>query len=310
MADKPEITRVQELVYELKIGDVMTRDVTTVAPTDLMSSLRDVLRDSQISGAPVMDGDGLVGIISIEDFIKWLHEGEKDCLIGEKMSKVAETLHADEPLVNAVNRFDKYGFGRFPVVERETGKLVGIITKGDIIEGLLKRLEIDYHEEEIHRYRASHIFEDIVADNVCLTMRYNVVGQDFKKAGTGASGLKKALSRLNVHPRIVRRVAIAAYEAEMNITVFAEKGEVVVEVQPDRIQVDANDQGPGIPDVEKAMQVGYSTAPDWVRELGFGAGMGLTNIRKCADKMSLTSVVGEGTNLRIVIKMRDNGDQL
>jgi len=302
---KPQITRVQELVYELKIGDVMTRDVSTVTPDTLMSSLRSVLRDKRISGVPVVDGDKLVGIISIEDFIRWLIDGEENCHISDKMTREASTLYADEPLVTAVNLFDKFGFGRFPVVGREKGELMGILTKGDIIEGLLKRLEIDYHEEEIHRYRASHIFEDMVADKIRLTLRYYVVGQDFKRAGGSASGLKKTLTRLNIHPRIVRRAGIATYEAEMNITVFAEKGEIAVEIEPDRIRVEANDSGPGIPDVEKAMRIGYSTAPDWVRELGFGAGMGLNNIKKCADEMDLTSRVGRGTRLRIVIKTQN-----
>ena len=311
MARKKKISRVQELVYELKVSDAMTRNVISVTLTTWMSNLRQVLRDNLISGAPVIDGDQLVGVISIEDFITWLAEGGEDCLICEKMSRKIETLYADEPLVNAVDKFERCGFGRFPVVERGGRKLVGILTKGDIVEGLLKRLEIDYHEEEIHRYRASHIFEDLIADNMSLTLEYHVAGQDFKGAGRSTSELKRALRRLSIHPRIVRRVAIASYEAEMNIIVFAEHGDIVVEVEPAQIRVEAKDSGPGIPDIEKAMQVGYSTAPDWVRELGFGAGMGLSNIQKCADEMNLTSKVGEGTCLKIIIKMgekeRDNG---
>jgi anti-sigma regulatory factor (Ser/Thr protein kinase) len=178
---------------------------------------------------------------------------------------------------------------------------VGIITKGDIIERLLQKLEIDYHEEEIHRYRASHIFEDIVADKASLTFQSYVKSKDFDRAGEASSGLKKTLERLGLHPQIVRRAAIASYEAEMNLVIFTRGGTITAVVQPDKIHIDVNDSGPGIPDIEKAMRPGYSTASEWVRELGFGAGMGLVNIKKCADKMELTSTVGEGTHLKIRI---------
>lgn len=301
MAQDKEITRVQELTYELRVKDVMTTDVVTLGPKDTMSELREILRSRRISGTPVVEGDQLVGIVSIEDLIKCLAYGEMNASIEEKMTRKVETLYADERLVRAVSKFDRYGFGRFPVIERDQGKLVGIITKGDIIEGLLKKLEIDYHREEVHRYRATHIFEDIVADNTVLQLQYNVVGQDFSRAGESASALRKTLSLLGFHPHIVRRVAIAAYEAEMNIVIYTNGGKISAWVQPEEIKIEARDTGPGIPDIEQAMQPGFSTAAEWVRELGFGAGMGLPNIKKCADKMDLTSQVGKGTTLEATI---------
>jgi anti-sigma regulatory factor (Ser/Thr protein kinase) len=179
--------------------------------------------------------------------------------------------------------------------------LAGIITKGIIIEGLLKKLEIDYQEEEIHKYRASHIFEDIVADKTTLVFQYHVRGKDFDKGGEVASALKRTLKRLGIHPDIIRRAAIATYEAEMNIIIYADSGDMTVKVEPSRIFIKAEDSGPGIPDIEKAMQPGFTTAPDWVREMGFGAGMGLNNIQKCADGMVLNSTVGKGTVIEIDI---------
>lgn len=309
MVKDSRISRIQELIYELKVEEVMTRQVITVAPGTLMSELRKILRDKRISGTPVVEKGKLVGVISIEDFIKWLSEGGREETVGGKMTGEVHTLYSDEPLVHAVNKLDRYGFGRFPVIDREDRKLVGVVTKGDIMEGLLRKLEIDYHEEEIHLYRASHIFEDIIADRTTLTFRYRVVGQDFKRAGTSASGLKKTLSRLGLHPRLIRRIAIITYEAEMNMVVFTKGGEIIAKVEPESIFIEAKDSGPGIPDVDKAMQPGYSTAPDWVRELGFGAGMGLSNIRKCADKMDLVSRIGEGTDLKVAIYIKERGDQ-
>ena len=300
-----EITRVQELTYELKVEDVMTTDVFAVSPKDTMNELREILRSKRISGTPVVEGNQLVGIVSIEDLIKCLANGAMDATIEEKMSKQVETLYADEPLIHAVSKFDRHGFGRLVVLERDQGKLVGILTKGDIIMGLLKKLEIEYHDEEIHRYRASHIFEDIVADTTSLQLQYNIIGQDFSRAGESASGLRKALSRLGFHPQVVRRVAIATYEAEMNIVIYANKGKISARIQPECIEFEASDTGPGIPDIERAMQPGFSTAPEWVRELGFGAGMGLANIKKCTDKMVLTSQVGKGTKLKATIYVKE-----
>jgi len=191
------------------------------------------------------------------------------------------------------------------MVDRKNGKLVGIITKGDIIERLLRKLEIDYHEEEIHRYRASHIFEDITADKVTLTFQSYVKGNDFGQAGEASSRIKKTLERLGIHPQIVRRAAIASYEAEMNLVIYTDGGKITVAVRPDKISIGVKDTGPGIADIQKVMEPGYSTASEWVRELGFGAGMGLVNIKKCADKMNLMSKVGKGTHLKISIDIKN-----
>ncbi|MBU4313411.1 MAG: CBS domain-containing protein [Actinobacteria bacterium] len=296
-----EITKVQELIYELKVEQAMTKDVIKVHPKNRMGELREILRVNRISGTPVVDEDKLVGIVSIEDFIKCLADGEMDAFIEDKMTKKVETLYADEPLIHAVNKFNRHGFGRLPVIERGSGELVGVITKGDIMKTLLKEIEIDYHEEEIHRYRASHIFKDIIADKTTLIFEYNIAGQDFKRAGESASGLKKSLARLGIPPQILRRVAIAAYEAEMNIVIFTSGGRITAYVKPDEIRVKAIDAGPGIPDVEQAMQPGFSTASPTAQEWGFGAGMGLPNIKKCADKMYINSAVGKGTKLEVII---------
>ncbi len=297
---KKEITKLQELTYELKVEDAMTRKGITISPDATMAEFREVLRVNRISGTPVVENGKMVGIVSIEDLIKALAAGELDAKVGGKMFANPLTLYADEPLVHAVGKFSKLRFGRFPVVSRE-GELVGIITQGDIVRAMLKRLEVDYQEEEIHRYRASHIFEDILADDVALVFGYRVVAKDFSRAGEASSGLKKTLTRLGIHPHVIRRVAVATYEAEINVVVYTEGGEIVAEVQPDRIKIETLDKGPGIPDIEQAMQPGYSTAPDWVREMGFGAGMGLPNIKSCADQMNLESTVGVGTHLTIII---------
>ena len=298
-----KISRIQELVYEIRIGEVMKKKVITISPQTNMSELRRILQEKRISGVPVMDGDEMVGIISIEDFIKWLADREDDCPISEKMSKDVQTLYDDEPLTQAVNKFERYDFGRFAVIDRQSKRLLGIITKGDIVEGLLKKLEIDHYkeEEEVYRRRVEHFFEDILADKVTLLFQYDVAGHDFKRAGEGASRLKTSLERLGLDPQVVRRVAIATYEAEMNLVIYTDGGKIRARVEPQGIFVKVADSGPGIPDVQKVLQPGYSTAPEWVRNLGFGAGMGLVNIKSCSDVMRLDSTVDEGTHLEIII---------
>lgn len=302
------ITKTQEMVYELKVGEVMTRQVITVQPDVPMSRLRGILRQNRISGLPVVDDQRLVGLISLEDFIKWLADRAEDGPIRQRMTQHLETVSDDDPLVLAVGKFDKSGLGRLPVVDRnDPAKLVGILTKGDVIEGLLKKLEIDYQQEQVRRHRTAHVFfEDVEADRTALVLQYDVKGQDFRLAGASSSRLKQTLHRLGVGPNLVRRVAIASFEAEMNLVVFTSGGTLRAKIQPKTLLLEAEDSGPGIADIARALEPGYSTAPDWVRELGFGAGMGLPNIRKSCDRFEIDSALGKGTRLTASFFVNEN----
>lgn len=134
-----------------------------------------------------------------------------------------------------------------------------------------------------------------------MVFHYTVDGDDFTLAGEISSKVKKRLKQLGLPPDIIRRVAIAMYEAEINMVIHANGGTIDVGVSPERIHILFTDTGPGIPDVEKAMQEGYSTASNEVRELGFGAGMGLPNIKNCSDEMHIDTVVGKGTTIELTI---------
>jgi CBS domain-containing protein/anti-sigma regulatory factor (Ser/Thr protein kinase) len=302
------VTKIQEMIYEVPVREVMTRDVISVTPSTPMSDLRLILRDKRISGTPVVEEGRLVGLISIEDFINWLSDGGSDCPVADRMTSEVIAIYDDEPLLQAVNKLERWGFGRLPVLVRDTGLLAGVITKGDIVGGLLKHLELDYRNVEMRGARSSHIFEDLLSDRSTLILEYEVRGADFRGAGSTASRLKTTLRRVGIDPQTTRRAAIAAYEAEMNLIVFTPGGRLKVALEPGTIRLVAEDSGPGIPDIDKAMQPGFSTAPDWVRELGFGAGMGLPNIQKCADLMRLESTVGKGTKLEVEILMERSGD--
>lgn len=130
-----------------------------------------------------------------------------------------------------------------------------------------------------------------------VRLEYKVNSEDFEKAGDASSNTKKVLKKIGIPSDVIRRVAIVTYEAEMNLVIHSLGGEIKVDIFPDRVVITAKDFGPGIPDVDKAMQEGYSTAPDRVREMGFGAGMGLPNMKKCSDNFSIESEVGVGTEV-------------
>ncbi len=122
-----------------------------------------------------------------------------------------------------------------------------------------------------------------------------------------ASGLKKNLKYLGIHPDIIRRAAIATYEVEMNLIIYGGGGDISVMLNKCYINIEIRDEGPVIPDIEQALQSGFSTAPDWVRELGFGAGMGFTNIQNCVKSFDINSTVGKGTTIKICIPLEKEG---
>jgi len=134
-----------------------------------------------------------------------------------------------------------------------------------------------------------------------MEVQYEIQGGDFSTAGQASSEIKKLLKQFNIDPQIVRRIAIALFEAEVNVVAHAYKGIMKADIEPESIRVIVEDEGPGIEDIDKAMEEGFSTASEAVRQMGFGAGMGLPNIKKNVDEMILTSVPGRGTCLKMKV---------
>ncbi|MDP4289828.1 MAG: ATP-binding protein [Bacteroidota bacterium] len=137
-----------------------------------------------------------------------------------------------------------------------------------------------------------------------MHFEYIIDGGNFAKAGTASSLFKKVLKQLNVDPKLIKRTVVALYEAEVNIVAHAYNGVIRIDIDTERIYINLTDKGPGIPDIELAMQKGYSTATPEVREMGFGAGMGLSNIKANADKLKIQSEVGKGTTVEIEILLK------
>ena len=136
-----------------------------------------------------------------------------------------------------------------------------------------------------------------------IVLKYQVSSDDFTRAGEASSDVKGKLKQLGVSPAAIRKVAIAMYEGEINMVIHANGGEITVEITPAEIKMILADVGPGIPDIDLAMKAGYSTAPDEVRNLGFGAGMGLPNMKQYTDSMNIETKLGVGTTITMIVNI-------
>ena len=137
----------------------------------------------------------------------------------------------------------------------------------------------------------------------CIRLEYDVDGNNFSSAGNASESVKRTIKQLGVDAASVRRVAIAMYEGEINMVIHAHGGKAIAEIYPDRIDIYLKDKGPGIADIDLAMKAGYSTATESIRSLGFGAGMGLPNMKKYSDEMKIDSTVGVGTTVYLRVNL-------
>lgn len=303
-----EITKVQELIYTTQVENVMAGDVIVCRPDTSMSEVKDLMLRLSINVVPVVEQGIMVGMVSMPDVIDALEHDRMEGPVSEIMETGVESIYKDAPVGEVVSNLGRHGLSGLPVVERD-GRLIGIVTTGTLIRALISQMDTSLKQqgERLHTYRASHIFQDIVSDDTTIVLRYVVNDKDFANAGKASSMIKKSLQRLGVKPPIVRRVSVAVYEAEMNLVIHTDVGgEITVSMRKQRLHVSAVDHGPGIANLEQVLQPGFSTAPEWIRDMGFGAGMGLANIRRCSDTMKLTSELGGGTRLDILFRLESD----
>lgn len=134
-----------------------------------------------------------------------------------------------------------------------------------------------------------------------MKLNFDVDGNNFLLAGEASGQVKKVLRQLGISAQTIRRIAISMYEAEINMVIHGGGGEIIVDITPEKVMLTLTDKGPGIPDIDLAMKEGFTTASNEVRELGFGAGMGLPNIKKHSDELTVKSEIGKGTTVEIII---------
>lgn len=304
-SDARRISVAQVLVYELRVRDAMSKPPITAAPTDTLRAIQHLMKSRRISGVPISDGDNLLGLVSIEDIIRALDKGYIDDRAEQHMTRNAITLRDHFSLVRAVAEFDRHEFGRFPVLDGND-RLIGVLTRGDITDCLMQHLERRAEEALAHEaaLRAERV-ADAAADRVVV--RAHVRTGDYDSAGKLSQRMRQVLRERGIDPAIRRRAAVIAYEAETNIIIHSLGGEITATIDPDKVIIEAVDVGPGIENVEQAMQEGWSTAGRLPRELGFGAGMGLPNIKRCSDNLEIKSDNKRGTRLRSEIYLRKPG---
>jgi CBS domain-containing protein len=297
--DSPSV--VLELIYQLKIKDVMNSSVITAKKTDTMQHIKDLMRENYITGLPIVEDKALVGIVSIEDIIMSLDEGTIDKTVEDKMTRNVIVLEDDMPLSFAISYLNKYRYGRFPVLNKKK-ELVGILTSKNVIRTLLVEMNREVLRlEKIHQKQAR-------APDLYSEMDFTTVRFDFELAGRASTEIKKALKTRNIDPKIIRRVAIASYELEINQVVHSLGGTISCSIQPDKVTITAADDGPGIDDINSVLLEGWSTEDEWIRSLGFGAGMGLPNTKRVSDEFYIESTPGVGTTVRSVVFLNSPKD--
>jgi CBS domain-containing protein/anti-sigma regulatory factor (Ser/Thr protein kinase) len=287
-----------ELIYRLKVKDIMTSGVKTAEKDTPLREIQRVMRENKVSGVPILEDGRLVGMVSVDDIIRALDQGYIDSPAEVHMSRQLVVLEDDMPVSFGISSFEKYRYGRFPVINRQ-GELVGIVTSRDITSGLL--LEMNRTLEEMERVLNSQGAPGPAGQvkRVFLVQQF-----DYENAGRASTELKKILQDRGVERPLQRRAAVASYELEMNLVNHSLGGRMIFHITEERVVIEALDQGPGIPDLAKAMTEGFSTANDWIRSLGFGAGMGLPNTKRVADEFDIQSAVGKGTQVKAVINLK------
>ena len=298
--DSPSV--VMELIYQFKVKDVMSTAVITGRKDQSMRHIQAIMRENRISGIPIVEGHKLVGMVSIDDIVTALDKGFIDRPAEERMTHNVIVLQDDMPLSFAISYFNKYNFGRFPVLNKNH-ELVGILSSMNVIRSLL--IEMNREVLRLEKMQKG----TIGVPSSYSEMEYNVPHFDFELAGRASTEIKKALKQRNIDPKIIRRIAIASYELEINLVVHSDGGSLHCSMQPDRVVITAADTGPGIADVNQALQEGWSTAGEHVRSLGFGAGMGLANTKRVSDEFSINSALGSGTTVRSVVYTNSSKDE-
>ena len=294
-----------DILFKLKVKEVMTHPILTATPSDTLRHIQQVMKKNRITGVPIADANNkLLGIVSMDDIVTAIDSGWINDAAGLHMTTNVIVLHETMSLSFCVSYFNKYSFGRFPVLDNDS-RLVGIVTASDVISTLLVALN-----KEVERLELTAVPEiapgmplkvEIEAERV---IEFKTEPFNFEIAGQASTEIKKLLKASGVETPITRRIGIASYELEINQVVHSEGGIMRYYITPDALIIEAKDIGPGIPDLEKALTEGFSTATDRVRSLGFGAGMGLPNTRRVSDDFKIESTMGKGTTVRATFNLK------
>lgn len=297
---------IMELLHRFRVKEVMrATNIISLKRDDTLRTAKELMRNNKISGLPVLDGQRLLGMVSVNQIITALEGGWLDEPCHLHMSTSLIVLEEDMPLSFALKYFHNYTFGRFPVLTKDHA-FAGIVSQRDVTNVLLKELS-----NEISKLEGKHAAQPAKAEMArsegampYYSMRqFLVVRNDLANAGKAANEIKKMLKDVGVNNKVIRRVAVAAYELEINICIHSLGGSITIVLDSNKVTIIAKDKGPGIQDVDWACQDGTSTANDWIRSMGFGAGMGLSNCKRVSDDFDIKSTIPGGTMVLCAINI-------
>ncbi len=300
---KLDLNGLDSLLISGQIRDFMAKPPITLPRTAKMREAKELMRQNRISGIPVVDkNECLRGIISIEDIINALEHDQIEETVGKHMEKNVEWLLDDTDVPTAMQFFTKYDYGRYPVINRDI-KVVGVVTQGDLINYIYRRIGGIYLHNKIRDEKLHHR-KRIKSNGLQIrnkSFTYSIDLPDLDLAGEGSTLFKRFLNDNGFPDDATRRASIALYEAEVNVVIHAGgKGVIKAYLDNNQVYILVKDIGPGIDDIELAVQPGYTTASDEIRERGFGAGMGLDNIKRFTDKLIILSS-SSGVKMEMVI---------
>lgn len=289
---------VMELLQRFRVKDVMrSHNIICMTREDTLQKAKELMRDNKISGLPVVENGRLFGLVLVNTIVNAMEGGWLLESCGEHMSTNLVVMEEDMPLTHALKSFHSYTFGRFPVLNKEH-EFVGIISQRDVTRVLLKELTREVAKLEGHARAVSS--ETVAAEGHLPSYslrQFTVLRNDLANAGKAANEIKRVLKAAQVDQKVVRRIAVAAYELEINVCIHSLGGTITLIIDSTKVSVIAKDSGPGIRDIEWACQDGTSTANDWIRSMGFGAGMGLSNCKRVSDVFNISSSVPKGTTV-------------
>ena len=296
-----------ESIYTVRVKEAMNANPMRVSPDDTMRTAKNIMKENGLSGLPVVDGNRLAGILSLYDIMACYDNGSMDDKVNKYMSRDVILLEEEMPISFAINYFNKFKFRRFPVINKNK-ELTGMITARDLTAAMLNNINKQLQKYDKLNMRLSDPDPADIRSDTVIYRQFIVHKYDFENAGKVTSEIKKILKERGIKQSIIRRVSIAAYELEINLVVHSDGGVLIFQLLPDAIMIKTQDKGPGIPDLEKALTDGFSTASEWIRSQGFGAGMGLPNVKRVSNDFQISSDV-TGTEVKIKINLGNEEDE-
>ncbi len=296
-----------ESIYTVRVKEAMNANPMRVSPDDTMRTAKNIMKENGLSGLPVVDGNRLAGILSLYDIMACYDNGSMDDKVSKYMSRDVILLEEEMPISFAINYFNKFKFRRFPVINKNK-ELTGMITARDLTAAMLNNINKQLQKYDKLNMRLSDPDPADIRSDTVIYRQFIVHKYDFENAGKVTSEIKKILKDRGIKQSIIRRVSIAAYELEINLVVHSDGGVLIFQLLPDAIMIKTQDKGPGIPDLEKALTDGFSTASEWIRSQGFGAGMGLPNVKRVSNDFQISSDI-TGTEVKIKINLGNEEDE-